>query len=112
MGLEKLLTGLNTERKKYSEYKVLAKYIKAVTKKYSLLNTSNKFGKVLFIKDGILIVVRGLNNIKIGEKVEFVGKNLFGRVVDVLGQPIDGLGEASEYSVERKVANITKRNGK
>lgn len=158
MAIEKVLTGLNIERKKYSEYKVLAKYIKAVTKKYSLLNTSNKFGKVLFIKDGV-VKVSGLNNIKIGEKVEFVGKNLFGmalnleansvgivifgedtviyegvivkrceqnfaikvdktmlgRVVDVLGQPIDGLGELQDtkttrvMSVERKAPGIVTR---
>ncbi|KAM9993071.1 hypothetical protein ACTFIY_010540, partial [Dictyostelium cf. discoideum] len=158
MQLEKMLTEVNIERNKFNTYNVLLQYIKAVTKKYNLNKVSSKYGKVLFIKDGV-VKVSGLSQIKIGEKVEFVGKNLYGmalnleatsvgivifgedtaiyegvivkrceqnfaikvdktmlgRVVDVLGQPIDGLGELKDtkttrvMSVERKAPGIVTR---
>eukprot|EP01132_Coremiostelium_polycephalum_P021164 gene21164-25148_t len=142
--LEKVYSELKVERQKYGNFKVLANYIDSVTKKYSFLNASSKYGRVLFIKDGV-VKVSGLSNVKIGEKVEFIGKNLFGmtlnleansvgivifgedtaiyegvivkrceqnfavkidrsmlgRVVDVLGQPIDGKEKIQDSKVTR-----------
>nr|YP_209607.1 ATP synthase F1 subunit alpha [Heterostelium pallidum]AAU00622.1 ATP synthase F1 subunit alpha [Heterostelium pallidum] len=156
--IQNLVQNFTNERKKFLNLKIFVNYLKSLNQKYNFVKNAGKFGKVLFIKDGV-VKVSGLNKIKIGEKVEFLGKNLFGmalnleansvgivifgedklihegvivkrcdqnfaikidrtmlgRVVDVLGQPIDGKNEIKEtknarlISLERKAPGIVTR---
>ncbi|MDP5038873.1 MAG: F0F1 ATP synthase subunit alpha [Candidatus Gracilibacteria bacterium] len=67
-----------------------------------------------------IIVLSGFNKIKEGEKVKCtgktlevpVGKGLIGRVVDALGNPIDGLGDiksTEKYPIERVATGVMDR---
>ncbi|MFK7779943.1 MAG: F0F1 ATP synthase subunit alpha [Candidatus Gracilibacteria bacterium] len=67
-----------------------------------------------------VVVLSGFNTIKEGEKVKAttrtlevpVGKGLIGRVVDSLGNPIDGLGEiksTEKYPIERVATGVMDR---
>nr|YP_001876521.1 ATPase subunit 1 [Cavenderia fasciculata]ABX45195.1 ATPase subunit 1 [Cavenderia fasciculata] len=158
LGLKKIITHIQNERTAILNLKIFINYLKSVKKVFDFGKNANKFGRVLYIKDGV-VKVSGLNSIKVGEKVEFIGKNLFGmalnlestgvgivifgedklihegvivkrceqnfaikidramlgRVVDVLGQPIDG-GVAFKdtkttrlISLERKAPGIVTR---
>src|SRR6266851_2467478 len=60
-------------------------------------------GQVLSVGDGIARVY-GLDNVKAGAMVDFpVGKGLLGRVVDPLGQPLDGKGDLKGIAERRRV---------
>ncbi|KAF2071278.1 hypothetical protein CYY_007401 [Polysphondylium violaceum] len=63
-------------------YFVLNNFMEGLKKKYEILNTSPNYGKVLSIKDGV-VKVSGLREVKIGEKVEFIGKKLTGMALNL-----------------------------
>lgn len=83
----------------------------------------NKFkGIVSLIKEDLIKVtlLEKTNEISIGDKVKRtfsslkipVGENLIGRVIDALGNPLDGKNKAvtnEEYFIERPAANIIDR---
>ncbi|MDQ7009758.1 MAG: F0F1 ATP synthase subunit alpha [Candidatus Gracilibacteria bacterium] len=67
-----------------------------------------------------IVILEGFNNLKEGEIAKAtgevlnvpVGKSLIGRVVDALGNPIDGLGELKDtenYPIERKAKGVMAR---
>ncbi|MDD3646823.1 MAG: F0F1 ATP synthase subunit alpha [Candidatus Gracilibacteria bacterium] len=67
-----------------------------------------------------VVVLRGFSQIKEGEKVKSTGKTLevpvgeglIGRVVDALGNPIDGMGEiksSENYPIERVATGVMAR---
>src|SRR3569833_1554491 len=70
----------------------------------------SEVGEVLSVGDGIARV-HGLDNVQAGEMVEFpgaivevpAGKGRLGRVVDPLGNPIDGKGELTNVAEKRRV---------
>ncbi|KAN0027338.1 hypothetical protein ACTFIV_006914 [Dictyostelium citrinum] len=53
MQVKQLLTKINIEKSKFKQYKVLSKHINAMAKRYALNNVSNKYGKVLVIKNNV-----------------------------------------------------------